>query len=224
MRYMLITVAAAAAALLPVSTAGAGPAATTLMAAAAAQARTVDRAFLLGRWTDDGTCNDAIDFKADGTFVLFDGRRNRWTLQGDRLTFHGPNPITTRVQAPDGNTITLTHTDGSVGRSTRCPQATRRTMPALPTTVAQALALSQPLLDNRFLIGTWTDTGDCGNVINFLADGRFTIASGSGRWSLVGERLTFHGERDIGSRARRVGQDRILLLHDDGSIGQSVRC
>ena len=223
MRYMLIAVAAAAAAaaILPVATAVANPA--MLAATAAAQGPTVTHDFLYGRWTDTNDCTNAIDFQADGNFVLSDGRRGRWTLEGDRLTFHGSTTVASRVRAPDANTITLTHADGGVGRSTRC--APRRAMPALPATAAQALAMSQPLLDSRFLIGTWTDNGDCGNVINFLSDGRFNVASGSGRWTLVGERLTFHGNAgERGARARRVGPDRIILLQDDGSIGQSIRC
>ena len=228
MRYMLI-IAAAATALLPVASAGASPAAvtfTTAAMAAAAQARTVDHAFLRGRWTDNNNCSDAIDFMADGTWVTTDGVRGRWVLEGDRLSFHGNRVITARVSAPDANTINLIHADGSNGRSTRCPQASQqtRTMPALPATVAEALAISRPLLEREYLLGTWTDSGDCAVAITFAADGGFTIPTGNGRWTLVGERLTFIGERTIGARARRVGQDRILLLHDDGSIGQSIRC
>ena len=45
-----------------------------------------------------------------------------------------------------------------------------------------------------------------------------------GRWQLNREQLTFSAERSVTARARAVGNDRIILIHPDNSIGQSIRC
>lgn len=184
------------------------------------------RGFIIGRWTDDGNCANYVDFLPDGRFVTSAGAAGRWTLNGNRLTFAGTSTITAVVGRTGPDSVTLTHDDGSVGASTRCasPGAARFTMPPVPTTVAAALAMSRPATRN-YLLGLWTDDGDCANVINFMADGRFTVPNGGvGRWTLAGETLTFTGQTTVTARVRSIGQGRILLLHPDGRIGQSVRC
>jgi hypothetical protein len=190
--------------------------------AAAFQAIQVTPSFLIGRWTDTGDCSNAVDFLPDGRFVTTAGAAGRWTLSGDRLSFIGQRTITAQIRATSRDAITLTHDDGSVGGSTRCA-TTRRAMPVLPSTIAEALRISRPARRD-LLIGRWTDEGDCAVAIVFGRDGSFTVPTGNGRWTLVGERLTFIGQSTVGARVRAVGNDRILLIHDDGRIGQSVRC
>ncbi len=81
----------------------------------------VTRAFLLGHWTDDDDCSNTIEFHADGTFTVPGGGSGLWLLEGDLLTFQGAaGSRSARVRAPDKDTVVLLHTDGSVGRSTRC--------------------------------------------------------------------------------------------------------
>ena len=80
----------------------------------------LDRTFLMGRWTDDNDCGKAIAFNQDGGFVAADGGTGLWNLDGDRLTMTGQQTVSLRVVAIDQNTITVVHTDGSLGRSTRC--------------------------------------------------------------------------------------------------------
>lgn len=193
------------------------------VAAVAQPATSVTRDFLVGRWTDDGNCSNAIDFLADGRFLLTAGGDGRWTLEGGRLTFIDNSTVTARVTRIDANTITLTHADGSVGRSTRCAAAARLSMPPLPRNVDEVMRISQPASASQ-LIGRWTDDGDCGVVIVFRPDGGFTTPGGNGRWSMDGNRLSFIGESTVTAIARAVGNNRILLVHPDGSIGQSLRC
>lgn len=83
---------------------------------------TVDRAFLIGRWTDVRDCNEAGQFTADGHYTNTAGRNAAWTLEGDQLTltFEGAAPRTLRVSAADQNTLNVVNPDGSTGRSTRC--------------------------------------------------------------------------------------------------------
>ena len=190
---------------------------------AAVQAPSVTPAFLIGRWTDTGNCANAVDFHADGRVVTTAGAAGRWTLQGNILTFIGNSTVTARVRATSRDAITLTHPDGSVGSSTRCAAARQIAMPAVPATAAEVLRIGGPV-SVRYLIGEWTDTGDCGVAIRFFADGRFTVPTGSGRWTLVGDQLSFIGNSTVTAQVRTVGPNRILLIHRDGSIGQSMRC
>lgn len=82
----------------------------------------VDRAFLIGRWTDARDCEEAGEFAADGRFTNAAGVGATWALDGDRLTvtFAGAAPRTLRVSALDQNTLNVVNPDGSIGRSTRC--------------------------------------------------------------------------------------------------------
>jgi hypothetical protein len=80
----------------------------------------VDRAYLVGAWTDDGDCADAVRFIADGRFVLADGARGNWTLSGDRLTMSGRKVVAVRIVPIDRDTIRVVNADGSLGSSTRC--------------------------------------------------------------------------------------------------------
>jgi hypothetical protein len=193
------------------------------IAAVAQPGAGVTRDFLFGRWTDDGNCANVIDFLADGRFRLTAGGEGRWTLEGGSLTFIGNTTITARIARIDANTITLTHTNGNVGRSTRCLAAPRLSMPPVPGSVDEVMRISRPASAN-LLLGRWTDDGDCGVVIEFRRDGSFTTPEGSGRWSLEGSQLTFVGASAASATVRAVGNDRILLVHPNGSIGQSLRC
>jgi membrane protein involved in colicin uptake len=97
----------------PGEAAGAAPAAAPFTGQA-------NSAFLVGRWTDNNDCTQTIEFRPDGTFAT-PGGSGMWALDGDRLTFQGSRTVSARLQAPDANTITLIHDDGTLGRSTRCP-------------------------------------------------------------------------------------------------------
>ena len=80
----------------------------------------LDRAFMMGRWTDDGDCSKGVQFNQDGGYTNADGGGGLWNLDGDRLTLTGDSTITFRLSPIDQNTITVIHDDGSLGRSTRC--------------------------------------------------------------------------------------------------------
>lgn len=83
---------------------------------------TVDRAFLIGRWTDARDCEQAGEFTADGRYTNTSGQNATWTLEGDRLTlaFGSVETRTVQVSALDQNTLEVTNPNGSKGRSTRC--------------------------------------------------------------------------------------------------------
>ena len=194
-------------------------------AAQAGKGPAVTMDYLLGRWSDSGDCQrDWVDFRSDGGFTTAAGGNGRWRLEGDTIIFMGQSEIRARIQATDMNRLVLVHGDGSTGNSVRCPAAQRLVMPALPATVDEAVRISRPLDDPAFLIGNWTDDGNCSSVVVFASDGRFTVGGASGRWRLVGERLSFIGDSTQTARARAVGNNRILLIYDNGTMGQSLRC
>jgi hypothetical protein len=80
----------------------------------------LDRTYVMGRWTDDGNCGNAIEFTQDGRFITASGGGGLWNLDGDRLTMTGRATATIRIVPVDQNTMTVVNTDGSLGRSTRC--------------------------------------------------------------------------------------------------------
>lgn len=80
----------------------------------------LDRAYVMGRWTDDGDCANAVDFTADGRFLAANGAQGLWNLAGDRLTLTGGSTTTLQIVPIDQNTMNVVNPDGSLGRSTRC--------------------------------------------------------------------------------------------------------
>jgi hypothetical protein len=212
MHHLLILLAALAAAFT-------APEAASAQSGAAIR---VTPGFLIGRWTDDGNCSNTIEFFTDGTFAVSNGAVGRWSLQGDRLTFQGNSSVTARAEAASQNRIVLRHANGTVGESTRC-SVPRVAMPAVPATPQAALAMGRTG-SRAELLGRWTDTGDCAAVVTFFPGGGFLVSGGGGTWTLVGDRLTFTGQSVVGARVRFVGSNRILLIHDNQTVGQSMRC
>lgn len=102
------------------SVAGGNQAAPQTAAASGGGAIQLDRTYMLGRWTDNGDCSNAIEFRQDGGFTTGSGGQGLWNLEGDRLTMSGHDTLTIRVTPIDQNTITVINADGSLGRSTRC--------------------------------------------------------------------------------------------------------
>ena len=91
----------------------------TAAAAPAGGGATLDRTFLVGRWTDDGDCSAVTEFRGDGSFLFPWGDTGQWTLNGDQLTLSG-NSSPFRVRVIDRNTIERTGAGGSPHRATRC--------------------------------------------------------------------------------------------------------
>ena len=105
----------------------------------------------------------------------------------------------------------------------------------LPASGSDAAAASRPPeaapartsrieVTSEFLVGFWTDDGDCTNVIEFRPDGTFHTSGGTGLWVLTGDKLIFQGTRMVSARLLAPDQDTIILIHPDGSIGRSTRC
>ena len=89
-----------------------------------------------------------------------------------------------------------------------------------------AFGAARVALDRNFIIGSWTDDGDCAAAVAFMGDGSFTTPDGGeGQWSLEGNALTLSGAS--GTNILRVAPlDRFTMevLDEDGSLGRSTRC
>jgi len=88
-------------------------------------------------------------------------------------------------------------------------------------------ASGAPQLDRTFLLGRWTDDGDCDSntLIEFTQDGRFLTANGgTGLWNLEGDQLTMTGRDTATIRIVPIDQDTMTVVNNDGSLGRSTRC
>ena len=90
----------------------------------------------------------------------------------------------------------------------------------------ESAATPRVSLDRNFLIGTWSNDGDCATNVAFAADGGYATADGlQGQWSLAGDVLTLQGE--AGSATLTIipiDRDTMEVIGADGSHERSVRC
>ena len=96
---------------------------------------------------------------------------------------------------------------------------------ATPTPIALAKQGTDKF-DADFVLGRWTDKGDCSDWVTFLPDGRFTtITGGAGVWELDGNRLTLTGASGIiVLHIFAVDRDTMTIVNPDNSVGRSIRC
>jgi len=81
-------------------------------------------------------------------------------------------------------------------------------------------------IDRDYLIGSWSDAGDCTVAVAFVADGTFASADGdAGLWSLSGDALTLTGA--AGSRTVTIipiDRDTMEVVGENGAHDRSTRC
>jgi hypothetical protein len=95
---------------------------------------------------------------------------------------------------------------------------------AQASTVTSVATQSVRQVTREFLLGPWTDGTNCADSILFLADGRFILPAGGGRWTLAGDRLAFIGNSTVIVRIVIESDNVISLHHVNGTVGRSVRC
>lgn len=81
-------------------------------------------------------------------------------------------------------------------------------------------------VDRNFLIGTWSDAGDCTTAVAFSADGGYATADGAeGQWSLAGDRLILSGEAGATTLTIiPIDRNTMEVIGEDGSHDRSTRC
>jgi hypothetical protein len=77
-----------------------------------------------------------------------------------------------------------------------------------------------------FIIGAWTDSGDCAAAVAFEADGSLITPGGDeGQWELVGDNLVVTGARgETRLHIIPLDQDTMEMVAEDGAHGRSTRC
>ena len=82
----------------------------------------LDRSFMVGRWTDTGSCAAATMFNGDGRFQGSLSGAGTWTIQGNQLQLNYPDRrvLRMRLVVVDHDTLTVTQENGSSARSVRC--------------------------------------------------------------------------------------------------------
>lgn len=87
-------------------------------------------------------------------------------------------------------------------------------------------AATHVAVDRDFIVGSWSDAGDCTTTIAFTADGVFASADGTqGQWALAGDTLTLTGEG--GARTLTIvpiDRNTMEVIGEDGSHDRSTRC
>jgi hypothetical protein len=81
-------------------------------------------------------------------------------------------------------------------------------------------------VDRNFLIGTWSDAGDCSTTVAFTPDGAYTSDDGAeGQWDLSGDRLTLSGEGgNTTLTIIPIDRNTMEVVGQDGSHDRSTRC
>ena len=81
-------------------------------------------------------------------------------------------------------------------------------------------------VNRDFLIGSWSDAGDCSVTVAFVADGTFATAEGDqGVWSLSGDSLTLTGA--AGTRIVTIipiDRDTMEVVGENGAHDRTTRC
>lgn len=81
-------------------------------------------------------------------------------------------------------------------------------------------------VDRNFIIGTWSNSGDCSTTVAFTADGGYATADGlEGQWSLSGDTLTLSGEAGATNlTVIAIDRNTMEVVGEDGSHDRSTRC
>ena len=105
------------------------------------------------------------------------------------------------------------------------PAAVTQTPPSMKPG-AEAAIVATPVLDRAFLIGRWSDNGDCSKDVTLNADGSFTsYTGGEGQWSLSGSTMRMAGKESTQEvDVERVDQNTVRITSPDSSVGTSQRC
>jgi hypothetical protein len=108
---------------------------------------------------------------------------------------------------------------GPAANNTDAPPQPAASQPAAAADAAQTTPTP------AMLVGRWGDNGDCSKDITFNADGTFTSYTGSGRWTLDGDRMTMTGAAGpFEVRVSIANDDTLIIGNADGSYGLSQRC
>lgn len=194
------------------------------IAPAAAQGSGISHQFLAGSWQEDQFCRGAEIFAFDGSGTARQGVStvNYAISRPDEVLFYGSNgSVPMRAQASTAVSMQVT-LSGMTGMVYRCSTSFAVGTPAAPATV---VASGAPPLSVPFMIGRWTDNGNCSDATTFLGNGDvFTAAGGQANWALSGSDLIVTGSGGtVRAQLQPISQDSINT-RSGGTRSVMVRC
>ena len=100
------------------------------------------------------------------------------------------------------------------------------TSPVAHAQLAQQPPAARVAVDREFLIGSWSDAGDCSTSVAFAPDGAYATADGAeGQWELTGDTLTLSGEGGATTLTIvPIDHNTMEVIGEDGSHDRSTRC
>jgi hypothetical protein len=82
-----------------------------------------------------------------------------------------------------------------------------------------------PALDEAYLVGRWSDSGDCNRAFEFTADGHFYGADGgAGNWTLNGDVMTASGPGGTVSMRIEPIDRNTMTVTANGQTSNPIRC
>jgi hypothetical protein len=82
-----------------------------------------------------------------------------------------------------------------------------------------------PALDEAYLVGRWSDSGDCNHGFEFTADGHFYgVDGGAGNWTLNGNVLTASGPGGMVSMQIQPIDRNTMTVTMNGQTSNPIRC
>lgn len=97
---------------------------------------------------------------------------------------------------------------------------------AAPPPAGNTVASTGPAPTRDYIVGRWTDTGNCADAIQFQADGTLLGPGGGGqpeRWELNGNQLAMVGN-PMTLTVAVVDQDTMDTTNTEGRIRRVTRC
>lgn len=131
-----------------------------------------------------------------------------------------------RAQGPAVSNIAAKTTNMAAVGNGQQPALTRVDEVEFQPAATPAAAADPTVVTRAWFAGRWTDTGDCAQAGEFGANGMYLLADGTrGMWNIVDGRLVVQHAAGRGSVGiRKVAEDQVEVVNDDGSVGRSTRC
>jgi hypothetical protein len=98
--------------------------------------------------------------------------------------------------------------------------------PARAQFAQNQVPVARVAVDRDFLIGTWSDAGDCTTTVAFAPDGAYATADGAeGQWNLTGDTLVLSGAEGATTLTIiPIDRNTMEVIGEDGSHDRSTRC
>lgn len=164
---------------------------SAMAAPVSAQSKALSQSYLVGTWKEDRACTgaDAMAFDASGSAVVQGSQLNYSVTGPEQVTLSGnTGSLVLKMQYVDQNTM-LAEFSGSKNALYRCGGAS--VSAASTTSAGTTTAVPQFTPTPAYIVGKWTDSGNCADTMTFQGNGEVLNNAGLpiGNWTLTGSML-----------------------------------